>query len=74
MQNVRAMLVAQRENGLAFAVEGLSKLLKEGEMMGIELEQDCWGRPLSQRVGRLQEWLTQVHQIIDEIAVSHSYR
>ena len=37
--------------------------------MGIEPQLDCWGRPLSDRVRRLEIWLDGAHQVIEEIGV-----
>ena len=55
-----------------FAADGLSKLVKEGEAMGLCLEQDSMSRPLLTRTKLCRDWLDQVQAVVQRLAVSHS--
>ena len=56
------------------AVEGLCKLTKECEVLGIELERDPAGCLLAQRLVACKPWLDKCHAVIAELEASFAVR
>ena len=53
-------------------MDGLCKLLKEGEAAGLDMRRDRVGDKLVARVRACKPWLDEVHTLVQELVVSSS--